>query len=99
MIKLVYKPLSILISMLGGILAGAIFKRVWKLAAGADQAPQATDAAKGWPEVLVAAALHGAIFAVVGATVNRLAAEGTRSLTGTWPGENSEEKEGQKASS
>ena len=33
MIKLFYKPISILVSVLGGILAGAIFKQVWKLAA------------------------------------------------------------------
>ena len=29
MIKLVYKPLSVLVSVLGGLLAGAIFKRIW----------------------------------------------------------------------
>ena len=33
MIKLVYKPVSLLVSVLGGIFAGAIFKQVWKLAA------------------------------------------------------------------
>jgi hypothetical protein len=31
MIKLLYKPLSLLISVLSGILAGAIFKKVWHL--------------------------------------------------------------------
>ena len=33
MIKVLYKPVSIVISVLGGILAGAIFKRIWKIAA------------------------------------------------------------------
>jgi len=33
MIKLAYKPLGVLVSVLGGVLAGAIFKRIWKLAA------------------------------------------------------------------
>jgi uncharacterized protein YidB (DUF937 family) len=89
MMKLLYKPVSMLVSVLGGILAGAIFKQAWKLAAGEDEAPKATDAGKGWPEVLIAAALQGAIFAVVSAAVDRLAAAGTRSLTGTWPGEDS----------
>jgi hypothetical protein len=89
MIKMSYKVTSMLASMAGGMLASAIFKRLWKLAAGEDQAPEATDAAKGWPEILAAAALQGAIFAVVRALVERLAAEGTRSLTGTWPGEDS----------
>lgn len=65
MIKVLYKAMGMLVSVLGGILAGAIFKKVWKLAAGQDQAPQATDAHRGWPEVLLAAGLQGAIFAVV----------------------------------
>ena len=33
MIKLVYKPLGMLVSVLGGILAGAIFKKVRTIAA------------------------------------------------------------------
>ena len=87
MIKLVYKPVSLLVSVLGGILAGAIFKRVWKLAAREDDAPKATDARRGWHEILPAAALQGAVYAVVKAAVGRGAAEGTRKLTGVWPGE------------
>ncbi len=89
MMKLLYKPVSMLASAVGGILAGAIFKKAWKLAAGEDEAPKATDAGKGWPEILLAAALQGAIFALVSATMARLAAEGTRTVTGTWPGEDS----------
>ncbi len=42
---------------------------------------------RGWREVLLAAALQGAIFAVVKAALDRGAAEGTRQLTGFWPGE------------
>jgi len=87
MIKLWYKPVSILVSVLGGVLAGAIFKRIWKIAAREDEAPKATDAQRGWREVLLAAGLQGAIYAVVKAAVDRGAAEGTRKLTGAWPGE------------
>ena len=97
MAKLAYRLLSTLVSIGGGVLASAIFKRIWKLAAGEDEAPKATDAGKGWPEILTAAALQGAIFAVVTASVERLAAAGTRSLTGTWPGEDSDVKKEQKA--
>ncbi len=86
MIKVLYKPLSILISVFSGILAGAIFKRIWKVTAGEDEAPKATDAQRGWREILLAAALQGAIFALVKAAVDRGAAEGTRKLTGVWPG-------------
>jgi predicted metal-dependent enzyme (double-stranded beta helix superfamily) len=90
MIKLFYKPLGILVSLLGGILAGAIFKNVWKLAAGEDEAPQATDARRGWGEVLLAATLQGAIFAVVKAAVDRGAATGVEKITGVWPGDEGE---------
>jgi hypothetical protein len=76
-----------LVSVVGGLLAGAIFKKIWKVAAGENEAPRATDARRGWREILVAAALQGAIFAVVKAAVERSAAEGTRKLTGVWPGD------------
>jgi hypothetical protein len=87
MIKLLYKPVSALVSVLGGILAGAIFKKVWKIVGREADAPKATDARRGWREVLLAATLQGAIFAVVKAAVDRGAAEGTRKLTGIWPGD------------
>ena len=87
MIKIIYKLVGLLVSILGGILAGAIFKRIWKAAAREDEAPKATDAQHGWREVLVAATLQGAIFALVKAAMDRAAAEGTRKLTGVWPGE------------
>jgi hypothetical protein len=87
MVKLLYKPVGLLASVLGGMLAAAIFKKVWKLAAGEDEAPKATDAHRGWPEVLAAAGLQGALFAVVKAVIDRTTATGTHKLTGTWPGD------------
>jgi len=90
MAKLMYRLLSMLVSFGGGLLATAIFKKIWRLAPGMDEAPRSTDVSKGWAEVLTAAALQGAIFAVVTASMERLAAVGTRSLTGTWPGEDSD---------
>jgi hypothetical protein len=85
--KLLYKPFSIAFSVAGGILAGAIFKQAWKHLAGADDAPEATSRDYGWGEVLAAAALQGAIFAVVRAAIDRGGAEGVRRLTGSWPGD------------
>jgi Protein of unknown function (DUF4235) len=90
MIKLLYKPAGMLVSVLGGVIAGAIFKRAWKVAAGEDDAPKATDAQRGWREILPAAALQGAIFGLVKAVIDRGAAEGTRKVTGVWPGESGE---------
>jgi hypothetical protein len=97
MMKLLYKPVSILVSVLGGMLATAIFKKVWQAATGEEQAPDPTDIRRGSGEVLAAAALQGAIFALVRAAVSRGAAAGTRQLTGYWPGEDSEDSEDSEA--
>jgi hypothetical protein len=91
LIKLLYKPMSMLASVLGGMVAGAIFKKVWQVVAREDETPKATDARRGWGEVLLAAALQGAIFAAVKAAVDRGAAEGTRKVTGVWPGDDGEQ--------
>jgi len=84
--KLLYKPFSVAFGVAGGILAGMLFKQVWKLVAGEDDAPDATSEEYGWGEVLAAAAIQGAIFAVVKAAVDRGGAAGVRKLTGEWPG-------------
>jgi predicted metal-dependent enzyme (double-stranded beta helix superfamily) len=83
--KVAYKPVGMLLGIGAGIVAGAIFKQVWKIAAGDDEAPDATDEERGWGEILAAAALQGAIFAVVKAAVDRGGASGVRRLTGRWP--------------
>ena len=96
MTKLTFRAVSLLAGMVGGLLAGMIFRKTWQLAARQDEAPKATDAARGWHEILLAAALQGAIFAAVKAAVHRAAAHGTHSLTGTWPGEDSSEAAGER---
>ena len=63
------------------------------LSTGEDEAPTATDARRGWREILLAAALQGAIFAVVQAALDRATAEGTAKLTGEWPGEGAGDEE------
>lgn len=87
MIKLLYKPVSMLASVLGGMPAGAIFKKAWKIIGPEDDMPEAADARRSWRQVMLAAALQGAIFAAVKAAVDRSAAAGTRKLTGVWPGD------------
>jgi Protein of unknown function (DUF4235) len=85
MIKLLYRPLGLGFSVAGGVLAGMLFKQIWKLVAGEKDAPKATEQDRTWREVLLAAALQGAIFGVVKAVVDRGGAKGVRRLTGTWP--------------
>jgi hypothetical protein len=83
--KLLYKPVGLLAGAGAGLLAGLLFKKVWQVAAGDQDAPEALDQERGWGEILAAAALQGAIFAIVRAAVDRASAEGVRRLTGTWP--------------
>ena len=47
MIKLLFKPVDLIAGMVGGLLAGLIFKRVWKLI-GRGDAPRPTDERRGW---------------------------------------------------
>ena len=54
MTKVLYKPMGMLVSVLGGVLAGAIFKQLWKVAFSEDDAPRATDADRSWREILLA---------------------------------------------
>jgi hypothetical protein len=71
----VEKAVSLGMSMVSGALAAALFKRVWKLASGQADAPDADDLERGWTEVLVAATVQGAIFGLVKAAVHRAGAE------------------------
>jgi hypothetical protein len=83
--KIAYKPVGLLLGIGAGALAGFVFKEIWKVAAGDDDAPNATDEDRGWGEILAAAALQGVIFSVVKALVDRGGAAGVRKLTGKWP--------------
>jgi hypothetical protein len=83
--KLAYKPVGILLGIGAGAIAGFVFKEIWKVASGDDDAPNATDEDRGWVEIIAAAALQGAIFAVVKALVDRGGATGVKKLTGDWP--------------
>ncbi|MFC0509296.1 DUF4235 domain-containing protein [Micromonospora costi] len=85
MSRAAYKPVGVLLGIAAGTVAGAIFRQVWKLTAGDGEAPDATDEDRHWGEILAAAALQGAIFAVVRAAVDRGGAVGVRRLTGRWP--------------
>ena len=84
--KLLYKPLGLLVSVLGGILASAVFKKVWPAASGEQEAPQATSPEHSTKEVLIAALVQGAIFGAVKAAVDRAGAKGFKKVTGVDPG-------------
>jgi len=85
--KLAYRPIGLLGGILAGVVSGAVFKQIWKQVADADDAPDALQSEYSMREVLIAAALQGAIFAVSKAAIDRLGAQGFTKLTGNWPGD------------
>jgi uncharacterized protein DUF4235 len=85
--RFVYKPFGVLFGVIGGLVANALLRRIWRAVAHEPEAPEATDADHGWREVIAAAALEGAVFGVVKAIVDRAGATGFARVTGVWPGE------------
>ena len=86
MSKIQYKAVGLLVGLLGGMLASAIVRKVWELTPGHDEAPEAIDTRRSWAEILTAAALQGAIFAVIRAAVERATAASAEKLAGEQPG-------------
>jgi len=87
--KLLYRPLGLISSLLAGVVAGSVFKSVWKHATPGDNAdaPRALESEYRLREILVASAVQGAIFATVKALVNRGGARVFQKWTGEWPGD------------
>ncbi|GHI85943.1 MULTISPECIES: DUF4235 domain-containing protein [Streptomyces] len=81
-----YKPVGFLLGAASGMAAGAVFKQAWKIIEGEGDAPDATDEDRTWTQILLAAAIQGAIFAVVKSSVERSGAVAIRRATGAWPG-------------
>jgi len=85
-VKLIYKPFGIILGILAGIAGRQVFNVVWGRIDD-QEPPEATTEEAPLAKVVMAAALQGAIFAVVRAGVNRAGARGYAHLTGVWPGE------------
>jgi len=85
--KIAYRPIGLLGGVLAGIVSGIVFKQVWKAVANEDDAPKALESDYSMKEVVLAAAIQGAIFAATKAAIDRAGARGFTKLTGTWPGD------------
>jgi hypothetical protein len=85
--KLAYRPVGLAAGITAGAVSGAIFKQVWKLVAQEEDAPTALQSEYKMREVVIAAAIQGAIFAATKAAIDRAGARGFTKLTGTWPGD------------
>lgn len=86
--QLLYKPIGIISSLGAALVAQQIFKLVWKHATPGDEskAPEPLESQYQWREILLAAAVQGAIFSLVKAVSERGGARAYQKWTGDWPG-------------
>jgi hypothetical protein len=86
--KILYRPVGLMSSVVGGLIAGALFRQVWKRAAPGEKRdpPTALETSYPFKEILLAAAVQGAIFSVVKTAIDRQGARLFEKWTGEWPG-------------
>jgi len=86
--KILYRPMGLAGSVIGGLIAGTIFKQVWKHAAPGDKPdpPKPLETEYPFKEILLAAVIQGAIFSVVKTIIDRQGARLFERWTGEWPG-------------
>ena len=87
--KILYQPFGLVSSMLAGLIAGQVFKQIWKRATPGDRKdpPNALESEYSFKEVVLGALIQGAIFAAVRAAVSRGGARAFQRWTGEWPGD------------
>lgn len=88
--KLLYRPVGIVSSIVGGLIASMLFKQVWKKispsAQEGDDVPGPLQSEYPLKEILLAAVLQGAIYSLVKALIDRQGAKAFEKATGEWPG-------------
>ncbi|CAM5613417.1 MULTISPECIES: DUF4235 domain-containing protein [Streptomyces] len=84
-LPLAYKPLGFALGWASGALAGLAFRKTWMAIRHEEDAPDALDRDRGWGEVLLAAAVQGALFAMARSLADRTGAKAVERSTGVWP--------------
>lgn len=87
--KILYRPFGLVSSITGGLIAGQIFKKLYKRAVPGHrtETPSPLQSQYSLREIVVAALIQGAIFAGVKAAIDRGGARAFQRWTGEWPGE------------
>ncbi len=88
--KVLYRPVGMVSSIAGGMIASLLFKQIWKRvspsAGSGDDAPGPLESEYPFKEILLAAVIQGAIYAGVKTVVDRQGARAFQRATGEWPG-------------
>ena len=86
--KILYRPVGIVSSIAGGLVASLIFKQVWKRVSAGDgvDPPGPLESEYDFKEILLAAVIQGAIYSVVKTIIQRQGARTFERATGEWPG-------------
>ena len=85
MARLLFAPISIIGSLLAGLVARKAFDGIWS-AIDDEEPPEAGEERESLARVLMAAVLQAAVFAGTRVLFDRQARRAFRGLTGTWPG-------------
>jgi hypothetical protein len=90
--KLVFLPISILGGILAGLIGKKIFEQVWGLI-DEEEPPEAKHREVTYAKLAAALVLEGAIFRLVRGFFDHSARRGFARMTGAWPGEEAPERE------
>ena len=86
MSKILFIPFSVIGGLLAGVVGKKVFERVWALFEDED-APDPEHRDVPWRKLAAALVLEGAIFRAVRGLFDHGARQAFSRLTGTWPGE------------
>lgn len=86
--KILYRPVGLVSSIAGGLLASIIFKQVWKRISAGDgiDPPGPLESEYDFKEIMLAAVIQGAIYSAVKTVIQRQGARTFERATGEWPG-------------
>lgn len=90
--KVLFIPFSVVGGLLAGFVGKKLFEQLWGVIDDREP-PESEHRDASWGKVIAAAALQGAVFRATKVAVDRGSRSAFESLTGTWPGEERPEPE------
>ena len=92
MAKFLFIPVSILGGLVAGALSRKVFDQVWGLI-DADEPPESKHRDVSWGKLIAAAVIQGAIFRGIKAAADHSTRQAFARTTGSWPGKEHPEPE------